>query len=163
VGPDGSVWLGSSNGVRIYHPGGRIEDLKASNSPLASDGVRAIFVDPRTGVAWIGTSAGLNRYDPHYVPPSAGAIQSLRVSIYPNPMTLTAIGTPLLVRGDGDNYDGAVYDLNGRVVSRFTRVRDGQAFWNGRDERGSIVKPGIYFVRVTSKGHSATARVAVVR
>ncbi len=163
VGPDGSVWLGTSNGLRIYHPGGRVEDFRTSNSSLVSDAVRAIVVDPRTGVAWIGTSAGLNRYDPHYVPPTAAAIPSLRISIYPNPMTLTAIGTPMLVSGGGDVYDGAVYDLNGRVVSRFTQVRDGQAFWNGRDERGSIVKPGIYFVRVTSKGHSATARVAVVR
>jgi ligand-binding sensor domain-containing protein len=163
VGPDGSVWLGTSSGLRIYHPGGRIEDFKVSNSPIASDGVRAIVVDPRSGVAWIGTTAGLNRYDPHYVPPSGAAIQSLHISVRPNPMPLTAIGTPVLLSGGGDVYDGEIYDLNGRVVNRFTQVRDGQAFWNGRDQHGTLVKPGIYFVRATSKGHSATARVAVVR
>lgn len=163
VGPDGSVWLGTASGVRVYHPGGRIEDFKTSNSPLASDAVRAIVVDPRTGVAWIGTSAGLNRYDPNFVPGPVGTAPSLSVTIYPNPQTLTAIGTPLRLSGGGDVYEGAVYDLNGRVVSRFSNVRDGQVFWSGIDDQGSVVKPGVYFVRVTSRGRSATSRVALVR
>ena len=163
VGPDGSVWLGTGSGLRVYHPGGAIEDFKTSNSALASDAVRAIFVEPKTGVAWIGTSAGLNRYDPHWVPPPVSSAPSLRVSIYPNPLTLTGIGTPLRLSGSSDVYEGEVYDLNGRVVSHFSGVRDGQTFWSGKDDHGSVVKPGIYFVRVTSRGHSATARVAVVR
>ena len=163
VGPDGSVWLGTGSGLRVYHPGGRIEDFKTSNSALASDAVRAIVVEPKTGVAWIGTSAGLNRYDPYYVPPPPSTAPNLHVSIYPNPMTLTAIGSPLRLSGSSDVYAGEVYDLNGRVVSHFSEVRDGHVFWSGFDDHGSIVKPGVYFVRVTSRGHSATTRVAVVR
>ncbi len=163
VGPDGSVWLGTGSGLRVYHPGGAVEDFKTTNSALASDAVRAIVVEPRTGVAWIGTSAGLNRYDPHYVAPRPVVPQHLKIRIYPNPMTLTGIGASLRLSGGGDVYQGAVLDLNGRIVSRFSQVRDGQVFWSGFDDHGSVVKPGIYFVRVTSGGHSATARVAVVR
>jgi len=163
VGPDGSVWLGTGSGLRVYHPGGGVEDFKTANSALASDAVRAIVVEPKTGVAWIGTSAGLNRYDPHYVPPRTPVPQHLKIRIYPNPMTLTGIGAALRLSGGGDVYTGTVLDLNGRVVSRFSQVRDGQVFWSGFDDHGSVVKPGIYFVRVTSGGHSATARVAVVR
>ena len=163
VGPDGAVWLGSAAGLRIYHPGGAIEDFNTTNSPLASNLVRAVFVDPKSGVAWIGTAAGLNRYDPNYRPPAPPALPSLSVRIFPNPMTLTAIGTPLRLSGAGDVYQGTICDLNGRVVNRFSDVLNGQSFWSGTDLHGSVVKPGIYFVRVTSRGRSATARVALVR
>jgi len=163
VGPDGAVWLGTALGLRVYHPGGAIEDFNTTNSPLASNQVRAVFVDQKTGVVWIGTAAGLNRYNPHYVPPAPPPLPSLNVRIYPNPMTLTAIGTPLRLSGGGDVYQGTICDLNGRVVSRFSDVRNGQEFWSGIDLHGSVVRPGIYFVRVTSRGRSATSRMVLVR
>ena len=163
VGPDGAVWLGTESGLRVYRPGGRIEDFKTSNSPLASDAIRAIVVDQRTGVAWIGTSAGLHRYDPNYVPAPGSVAQGLRVRVYPNPLALTGIGTSVRLSGSGDVYAGEIYDLNGRIINRFSGVRDGQVCWNGIDVKGAVVKPGVYFVRATSRGHSATARVALVR
>jgi ligand-binding sensor domain-containing protein len=57
VGPDGSVWLGTAVGLRVYHPGGAVQDFNTGNSPLANNSVRAVFVDPKTGVVWIGTAA----------------------------------------------------------------------------------------------------------
>jgi streptogramin lyase len=163
VGPDGSVYLGTAVGLRIYHPGGAIQDFNTTNSPLVSDQVRAVFVDQKTGVVWIGTAAGLNRYDPYYVPPAPPARSSLNVKLFPNPMALTAIGTALRLSGDGDVYQGTVCDLSGRVVNRFSDVRDGEVFWSGYDTHGSVVKPGVYFVRVASRGRSATSRVVLVR
>jgi hypothetical protein len=163
VGPDGSVWLGTENGLRIYHPGGAVEDFSTDNSPLATDLVLAIAVDPKTGAAWIGTSGGLNYYDPYYVPSALPAAASLTVKLYPNPMALSGIGTPIRLTGNGGTYDGGVYDLGGRVVRHFTAVRDGEVFWNGADDHGAIVRPGVYFVRVMSQGRTATARIALVR
>ena len=163
IGPDGSVWLGTENGLRIYHPGGAVEDFSTDNSPLANDAVLSVAVDPKTGAAWIGTAGGLNYYDPNYVPSSLPTAASLTVKVYPNPMGLTGIGTPIRLSGNGGTYDGEVYDLGGRVVRHFTAVRDGEVFWNGADDHGTIVRPGVYFVRVVSQGRTATARIALVR
>ena len=163
LGPDGSVWLGSEKGLRVYHPGGAVEDFNVANSPLASDLVRAVAVDPVSGEAWICTAKGMNRYDPHYVPPGTSPVGALKISVYPNPVTLTGIGVSLHISGRGTGYDGAIYDLSGRVVRSFSGVANGSIFWDGRDQGGAVVQPGVYFVRVTSGGRTGTARVAMVR
>ena len=163
LGPDGSVWLGTENGLRIYRPGGGIEDFDTDNSPIASNEVRAIAVDPVTGVAWIGTSAGLSRYDPFYVPNPGQPSEPLKLKLWPNPGPLTGIGTLIRIEGNGVEYQGGVYDLSGRRMRRFSGVLDGQVIWDGRDEKGAVVKPGVYFVRVISGARTATARVALVR
>jgi hypothetical protein len=163
IGPDGAVWLGTEKGLRVYRPGGAIEDFNTANSPLASNEVRAVVVDPATGVVWAGTSEGMNRYDPHYLPPGQSAIGALRLSIYPNPITLTGIGVGLRLKGAAATYDGAVYDLNGRMIRRFSGVPNGGVFWDGLDQHGSVVRPGVYFVHASGGGRTATARVAMVR
>ena len=66
VAPDGTVWVGSVDGVRRYLPGGGSEDYRTDNSPLADNEVRAVYVEQATGAVWIGTASGLNRFDPHY-------------------------------------------------------------------------------------------------
>ena len=74
VGPDGSVWVATSDGVRHFKRGGGFEDFKTTNSPLANNEVRAVCVDKVTGVVWFGTAAGINRYDPNYVAPTPPAL-----------------------------------------------------------------------------------------
>ena len=162
VGPDGAVWVGTGAGVRVYHPGGAMEDFDATNSPLANDEVRAIRVDQGSGVAWIGTAAGLNRYDPYYVPPPPPPIPSLTVRVFPNPATLTGAGVSLRLAGNASEYRGAIYDIGGRIVRRFASA-NGSVFWDGRDQGGALVKPGLYFVRAEAGGRARTARVALVR
>ncbi|MBI1798694.1 MAG: hypothetical protein HYR73_03295, partial [Candidatus Eisenbacteria bacterium] len=85
VAADGTVWLGTANGVRVYHPGGATEDLTAANTPLANDEVRSVFIDRATGVVWIATASGLNRFDPGYVAPPPPPLPSLTVRLYPDP------------------------------------------------------------------------------
>jgi len=61
----------------------------------------------------------------------------------------------------------AIYDLEGRRVAR---LYDGEAtpgvhecVWDGRDERGSRVPPGVYLARYTGPGGSESRRFAVMR
>ena len=162
VGPDGSVWVGSTAGVRAFHPGGGQEDFTLSNSPLASNEVRAIRVDKASGVVWIATSGGLNRYDPHYVAPPPPAQASIDASVYPNPARLSALGVSLKLSARvGSTYHGAIYDVNGRALHHF-ETRDGGLVWDGRDDHGGVVKPGVYFVRLEAGGRTATLRVALL-
>ncbi|HTR97943.1 MAG TPA: hypothetical protein VMH61_08580 [Candidatus Acidoferrales bacterium] len=163
VSPDGTVWVGSVSGVRAYQPGGATQDFTTDNSPLADDEVRAVSVDPRTGVVWFGTASGVNRYDPHYQPPPPPSISRLQARVYPNPTHLSGIGLSLKLTGNTSGYSGEIIDLGGRVVRRFADATNGGAIWDGRDGRGNLVRPGVYFVHARAGGHEATVRVVVLR
>ncbi len=162
VGPDGSVWAGTASGLRVFRPGGASESFTTRNSPITDDEVRGVAVDPETGVVWIATAAGLNRYDPAFLPPPPPPIARLRIQLSPNPATLTGLGIQLRLSGNASAYRGEVYDVGGRRLRRFVASADGQVIWNGRDESGTLVRPGIYLVRAEAGGRQAVARVALL-
>jgi ligand-binding sensor domain-containing protein len=162
VGPDGRAWVGTDAGVHAYGPGGSVVEYTVANSPLAGDVVRAIRVDPVSGVVWIGTATGLSRFDPAYTPPAEPELPTLEVLAYPNPAWLTGAGLALRLAGNATAYHGAIYDVNGRKVHGFDG-QNKQVFWDGRDATGALVHPGVYFVRVEASGHARTLRVALLR
>ena len=124
--------------------------------------MRTIRIDPRTGAVWIATAGGLNRYEPGYVPP-APQVAKLRFQVYPNPARVTELGIALKLQGNATSYRGEVFDLSGRVLRRFSIGANGHVVWDGRDSRGELVKPGLYFVRAEAAGRSGVARVVLVR
>ncbi len=163
VSPDGTAWVASVDGVRRYNPGGGYADYKSTNSALLNDEVRAIAVDPATGVVWFASRGGLTRFDPGYTPPPPPAIAALRVTVYPNPAAFPAIGLDLRMSGNATAYTGEIYDLNGRLVHRFATGGNGHVVWDGRDMDGGRVRPGVYFVLARGGGHEGKARVVVLR
>ena len=162
VGRDGTVWMGTANGVRMIRPNRTTQDFTAANSPLADDEVRAIRVDPVTNVVWFGTARGLNRYDPGYVPPAITP-EHLTIGVFPNPARLTNLGPGIHLAGNGERYHVRIYDLHGRLVRDLGMVSNGRVLWDGRHAGGSLVDPGIYFVRAETQGRQAVARIALVR
>lgn len=163
VAADGTVWVGSVDGVRMYRRGGGFEDFRVDNSPLADNEVRTVRVDRATGAVWIATAAGLHRYDPAYTPPPAPVLQRLNVTLYPNPVSLSGAGFQLRLRGDATAYEGEVIDLRGTRVRRFVADGNNRIVWNGRDDDGRLVPAGIYFLRARGDGAEATKRVVVLR
>ena len=162
VAPDGSVFVGTSGGVRWHRRGQAPVDFTPDNTPLADLEVRAVFVDP-TGVLWVGTASGINRFDPHYTPPPAPVLPSLDVTVYPNPSWRTRAGFELRLKGQATRYEGAIYDLNGRLVWRFVQDGNDKVFWNGFDMDGRGVGAGVYFMKVRGGGAEATTRIVVLR
>ena len=162
VATDGTVYVGTTGGLRVHRRGQLPVDFTPDNSPLADFEVRGVFVEP-SGVVWIGTASGVNRYDPSFAAVVPPRLASLTVSLYPNPAWLTGVGFELHLKGQATSYDGEVYDLNGRMVHRFHAGGNGVVFWNGRDLAQSWVGPGIYFVRVRGGGAETTSRVVVLR
>jgi hypothetical protein len=163
VATDGSVWLGTANGIRVYNRDGSPRvDYTVSNSPLASDDVRTIRVDRVTGAIWIATAGGLNRFNPFYVPPSPPVLPRLQLNLYPNPSYLTGIGIRLKVSGNTTVYQGWVFDITGRRLRRVGAINGG-LIWDGRDADGRLVDPGIYFIHLEGGGRTATARVVLLR
>src|SRR6185295_5609088 len=145
AGPDGRLWVATDAGLKMV-TGKTVTTFTTANSPLPADEVRALAVEPATGAVWITTSAGLARFDAGYVAPPPPQLASLRIRVYPNPATLTNLGIGLRLNGEATSYSGTIHDLSGRRVRRFVAA-NGAVFWDGRDDQGRLVKPGIYFVR----------------
>jgi hypothetical protein len=162
VGPDGSVYVGTTGGLRVHRRGQLPVDYTPDNSPLADIEIRAVFVDPK-GVVWIGTARGMNRFDPDYVPPPPPKLASLSVTLYPNPAWRTGVGFELHLKGQATAYDGEVYDLSGRLVHRFHVDGNDRVFWDGRDLEQNWIGAGVYFVHVRGGGAETTSRVVVLR
>ena len=162
VAPNGTVFVGTTGGLRVHRRGFPPVDYTPDNSPLADLEVRAVFTEP-SGAAWIATARGLNRFDPEFLPPPEPTLPSLRVKLWPNPAWLTGAGFQLKLAGQATSYVGEVHDLTGRVVHRFSVGGNGAVVWDGRDLHRRPVEPGIYFVRVRGGGAEATSRVVVLR
>jgi hypothetical protein len=163
VGPDGRVWVGTMAGLRSFGPGAARDSFTIANSPLPHDEVRAVAVDAVTGAVWMTTAGGLARFDPSFTPPAPPPLASLKVRVYPNPSQITGLGLQLRLDGDATSYRGEVYDLAGRRLRRFSVAANKALIWDGRDDTGRLVEPGIYFVRVEAGGRAAVARLALLR
>jgi len=159
---DGSVFVGTTGGLRVHRRGQQPVDYTPDNSPLATLEVRAIYAEP-SGAVWVATSGGINRFDPDYLPPPEPVLPSLHVKLYPNPTWLTGAGMVLRLTGEASAYQGEIHDLTGRLVHRFSVAGNGATIWDGRDLDGRQVRTGMYFVRVRGGGAEANSRVVVVR
>lgn len=160
---NGTLWLGTGAGLREYRPDGTVIVHTTANSPLASNVIRALVVDPATDDLWIATNAGLHRFDPQYVAPLPPPIDRLTVKVWPNPAKVTGAGATLYLSGDGTSYTGRIYDILGRELRRVSTSANGQVFWDGRDADGRAVPPGVYLARVAAGGREAFTRFVLVR
>lgn len=92
---------------------------------------------------------------------------------YPNPFK-TSTTLPLTILAPGSTAPwtpqavrAAVYDLQGRLVQRLYDGRPGAGelvvSWSGRDTRGIVVPPGVYFLRVWSGSNDWTRKAVKLR
>jgi hypothetical protein len=88
------------------------------------------------------------------------------ISINPNP---TASGTRITFAAPSRSIEARVYDVRGRIVASLAPERAAsasntfQAEWDGRNRGGSVMAPGVYFVRITSGDRSSTQRIMIAR
>lgn len=70
------------------------------------------------------------------------------------------------VENELETVDLAIYDCTGRIVSRLTsgRYRRGvySEHWDGVDNKGSAVTPGIYFVTLTRSSHWQSRKIVLL-
>jgi hypothetical protein len=141
--------------------------------------LRGIECDPRDGSYWItlqgGTSpnmimkvAGFNYGKVGVEEPASrmpGTSGRMEVQAWPNPFTgSTNLSVNLPAAG---KIDVRVYYNDGRLARTLAggiMVGTRAAFtWNGRDEAGQTVAPGVYFYRVQSATAQAWGKVILSR
>lgn len=154
-------WLGTNNGVWLFSPSGEelIYNFTEDNSPLLSNNVISISIDPISGEVFYATAKGLCSFRSTA---TASTYQFASVKIFPNPVGSEFNG---LVAINGLYRDAIVKitDINGRLVWQ-TQANGGTATWNARQLNGNRVSTGVYLVFATAEDGSErhVGKIAVI-
>lgn len=155
-------WIGTLTG--LYHvsaDGSQLLDaFTANTSPLPSNTIQALAVEPVSGDVFVETPNGLVAYRGAATEPAA---ELAGLTIFPNPVRPDFTGT-VGINGLTANSTVKILDAGGQLVYE-TRSQGGTATWNLRDYRGRSAQTGIYLVVVvTADGTEGFAgKLAVVR
>jgi hypothetical protein len=84
---------------------------------------------------------------------------------FPNPfVSATTIGYSLAERAD---VALSVFSVGGRIVRSLVSAEEPPGFhqvvWNGKDDRGQDVGPGVYFCRFEAGSHRSVKKVVVLK
>lgn len=159
----GRKWIGTaSNGLYLVSQDGTeiLHHFEAATSPLLSDCIYDLAINPATGEVMIATDAGLCAYQGDATEPSA-SLDADRVKVYPNPVRPEYHGR-IVVSGLTDGADVKVTTASGVVVAG--GVSNGGTFvWDGCNTNGRRVATGVYYIMVsTADGKKGIATKVVV-
>jgi ligand-binding sensor domain-containing protein len=154
-------WFGTfSSGVYLMSPDGTklIHAFNTDNSPLPSNSIASIAIDPVTGEVFFGTTdKGICSY-------RADATEGGEVCdnyyVYPNPVRHDYHG-PIAITGLVANASVKITDVSGQVVYQ-SKANGGQAVWNGNNFDGERAQTGVYIVFVTNDDGSETCITKMV-
>lgn len=154
-------WVGTSNGIFVQSPDGRttLARFDVTNSPLPSNLIDDIAINPTTGEVWIGTTNGIVsvRTDATV----GGKVNSAAPYAYPNPVRPDYDG-PIAIYGLARDANVKITDIAGHLVYEGT-ANGGQAIWNGRDYLGRRAASGVYLVYATSSESFDTPDAVVTK
>jgi len=142
-------WIGTrSAGVFLISPNGTQEILHftTDNSPLFSNQINDIKINPENGEVFIATERGLISYKGTA---TTGKENYSEAIVYPNPVRENYSG-PIAVKGLMEDSFCKITDATGNLVWQGVAY-GGQLIWNGKDFYGNRPSTGVYFVMASSK------------
>ena len=135
-------WIGTgSSGVYLMSENGQqtIQHFTMTNSPLLSNEIMSIAINPVSGEVFFGTSQGIVSYQSD-ASEAGGTFEN--VYAYPNPVRQGYTGV-ITITGLVENTQVKITDINGNLVCE--TVSNGSiATWDGKDLHGRKVSTGIY-------------------
>ena len=155
-------WLGTeSSGVYLMSENGQqtIKHFTVSNSPLLSNDILSIAINPSSGEVFFGTSQGIVSYQSDA---ADGAETFSSVYAYPNPVREGFTGV-ITITGLISNTQVKITDVKGNLVCQ--TVSNGSiATWDGKDVHGRKVNSGIYLALCSSEDgtQSAITKILVI-
>ncbi len=142
-------WLGTAgSGVFLMSEDGTQEifHFTEENSPLFSDQIVDIDVDPETGEVFFATERGIQAFRNSATGPDPTFSKAYA---FPNPVEPDYDG-PIAIKGLAVNSSVKITDINGQLVFE-TFSEGGQAIWNGKTMNGDRVQTGVYLVFATDE------------
>lgn len=156
-------WIGTSNGVFLISDdcNTQIEHFTTDNSPLLSNTVHSVLVDPNSNLVYFATDKGLCSYQSSATTPS-DKMDKDNVYAYPNPVTPDYTGYINIV-GLSYNADVKIVTSNGVLVNQGKSI-GGSYSWNGCDLKGKRVASGVYMVEAATEdgGKGTVCKIAVI-
>lgn len=158
-------WFGTkNNGVYLISADNmqQLQHFTTDNSPLLSNIIKSIDINPTTGEVFFGTDNGLCSYVSDATQTNT-EMNTDNIWAYPNPVTPGYTG-PITITGLTYNADVKILSANGALVNE-GRSNGGTFVWDGTDQKGRRVASGVYMVvTATSSGEKGTVcKIAVVR
>jgi hypothetical protein len=155
-------WIGTeSSGLYLLSENGQetIEHFLSTNSPLLSNNIMSLAINPESGEVFIGTSAGLVSYQSDAVEADT---EFQDVHAYPNPVRENFNGI-ITITGLVDNTQVKITDIHGNLISQ-TQSNGGIATWDAKDVHGRKVNTGIYLVICANQDgtQSAITKIMVI-
>ena len=157
-------WFGTNgNGVYLISADNmtQISHFTTADSPLLSNIVKSIAVNPASGEVFFGTDNGLCSYISDATQ-SNTEMTSDNVWAYPNPVEPNYTG-PITITGLTLNADVKILSANGAIINE-GRSNGGTYTWDGCDQKGRRVASGVYMVATaTSDGKKGTVcKIAII-
>jgi hypothetical protein len=172
---DGSnnKWIGTvDSGVFYFSPDGQrtIYHFTKDNSPLPSNRINDISVDPNNGIVYIATIKGLLSFRAGGSKPEDTLENAFA---YPNPVRpeydvlgfddLNDVNKGVKISGLTDSVNIKITDIEGNLVAEAQSnvnlrssnanynfaIDGGTAVWNGKNLANSVVRSGVYLVMIS--------------
>jgi len=146
VGTTPSAHFDSLLASQGTYPTGSFCDFYLENISNSSDTMTAdIYVRPVAIEEEMSTEKNLS---PFQVSPSIGT-KNFTISFF---------------QPDGnDNITVKILDVSGRIVKKYNEINKGSTTWNGNDNIGKRVSPGVYFVYVEYMGSNGAKNAVEVK
>ncbi len=165
VDPINDKWIGTNQGLVLVNSDGTsvLSEYTTANSPLLSNNITSIAVDPNSGTVYVGTDAGLTSFKTSAVKP----VDSFtKLFVYPSPFVIKdgAVNN-LTIDGLISNSEIKIISITGKLINDFQSPGGRIANWNGRDSNGNLVNTGVYLIVAFDKDGTnvTTSKVAVLR
>jgi hypothetical protein len=154
LGTKRGVWYVSSDGSKIIY------NFTTKNSPLPSDYIRDITIDPKSGDVFFATDKGIASFRGTA---TEGEESPNNVYAFPNPVRPDYQG-PIAIRGLARESIVKITDVTGNLVFE-TKSEGGQAIWDGRNFSGESVRSGIYLVMSANEEgkKSCITKILIIR
>ncbi|MBM3444361.1 MAG: hypothetical protein FJX83_05165 [Bacteroidetes bacterium] len=144
-------WVATHNGVWLLSADAQkvIYRFDTKNSPLLSDSVRSVLIEPKSGEVFFMTEQGIVSFRSTATAP---AEEKTKPFVFPNPVPSGFNGT-IAIRNLPENAWVRIVELNGRLVHQ-TRSLGGQAIWNGKNYKGERASSGTYLIFVSNEDNT---------
>jgi len=137
-------WIGTEkSGIFLISEDGldQILHFTTENSPLFSNNIIDIAINPENGEVFIGTEKGLISYRSDG---TDGAKTQSTTTVFPNPVRESYNGI-IAISGLVTDANIKITDIDGNLVFE-DFAKGGQASWNGKNKNGDRVSTGVYIV-----------------
>lgn len=154
IDPANRKWFGTrNNGLWLFSETGEelVYHFTEDNSPLPSNHIIALYLDPPSGEIFINTDRGMVSFR---ADATEGSNRHENVQIYPNPVNPSFQGQ-IVINGLANNALLKITDVSGKLV-REVRANGSTALWNNRDINGKRVNSGVYLVFSSSADGTET-------